>query len=333
MHRTGSGALIFGIDADLVGGRLFSLFSVCDLSCALILVQHPWNKINAPDGGGCIENPWFWEGVCYFCLGCLYKNNTLPLKTKGFQCIPPRPVHWFCFRGAEPKSMHKIGHKPKKAKIISRRPGQRQSQKSMHPSPSGASTFLGSCKKCIDFLVKFRNVHRFFGDVLTCASIFWWCFDMCIVFLEMFWHVHRFFGEVPNMCNDYLRKLPACAMIFCGSFQHVRRYFWGAPSMSSSEVPNMSINTAGKIPTCPWFSGRRSQHVHGFSGGVPHMCMFLGRKIWIPNVHRYLGKFQMSIDILGYFSHDQLFFVEVEESSKCITFSLGTCLSSIGFQV
>ena len=26
-------------------------------------------------------------------------------------------------------------------------------------------------------------------------------------------------------------------------------------------------------------------------------------------------------------------FVEVEESSKCITFSLGTCLSSIGFQV
>ena len=26
-----SGALIFGIDADLVGGRLFLIFSVCDL--------------------------------------------------------------------------------------------------------------------------------------------------------------------------------------------------------------------------------------------------------------------------------------------------------------
>ena len=133
---------------------------------------------------------------------------------------------------------------------------------------------------------------------------------MCIDFLKRF----------PTCAiYDYLRKLPTCAMIFCGSFQHMQSYFWGSsPHVNIdvffsgvsclAEVPNMSINTAGKFPTCPSFSGRRSQHVHGFSGGVPPMRMLLGGKIRIPNVHRYFfGKFQMSNDILGYFSHDQLF--------------------------
>jgi len=56
MHRTGLGALIFGIDADLVRGGVFSLFFGLNPSCTLILIYHPLNKINAPDGGGCIEN-------------------------------------------------------------------------------------------------------------------------------------------------------------------------------------------------------------------------------------------------------------------------------------
>jgi hypothetical protein len=50
MHRTGSGALIFGIDADLVRGGVFSLFFGLNLSCVLILVHHPLNKINECTG-------------------------------------------------------------------------------------------------------------------------------------------------------------------------------------------------------------------------------------------------------------------------------------------
>ena len=166
---------------------------------------------------------------------------------------------------------------------------------------------------------------------------------MCIDFLVMFWHVHRFFGEVPNMCNDYLRKLPACAMIIDASSQHVQWF--------SAEVSNMCAATFGELPACLLAKFQtclsillgNSQHVHDFLADVPNMCTdFLGE---FPTCACFLGgKFEspMSTGILGsskcpliswVISHMTNCFVEVEESSKCITFSLGTCLSSIGFQV
>ena len=65
---------------------------------------------------------------------------------------------------------------------------------------------------------------------------------------------------------------------------------------------------AWRLPVAPARFWIFLRDVHGFSGGVHHMCMFLGGKVRIPNVHRYFGEFQMSIDILDYFSHDQPFF-------------------------
>ncbi len=223
---------------------------------------------------------------------------------------PPavRCIHWFCLRGGEPKSMHKIGLNRKIAKRLRLGPGQRQSQKSMHPSPSGASTSLGSSRMCIDFLVPFRNVHWFFGGSSQ--------------------HVHRFSAESST-----------CASIFRGSSQYVRRYFWGSSQHVETDFPgklltcssflnencqldvhryiegvtNVSINFWQKFTTCAsillgsseylhrfsdgvlnmraailfWGS---SQYVHRFSKEVPNMCMFFFWEVRIPNVHRYFGK-------------------------------------------
>ena len=70
MHRTGSGALIFGIDADLVRGGVFSLFFGLNLSCILILVHHPLNKINECTGRrGVHWKPLILRGGYYFYNG------------------------------------------------------------------------------------------------------------------------------------------------------------------------------------------------------------------------------------------------------------------------
>ena len=153
---------------------------------------------------------------------------------------------------------------------------------------------------------------------------------MCIDFLVKFRTVHRFFGEVLNMCVDFLVKFPTCATIFCGSFPLARCYFWGDPSMRT-------IIFLAKFPTCPSILLGNSQHVHRFLADVPNMCMdFL---VEFPTCACFFGgKFgsQMSIGILGtlipwVISHMTNRFLVVEESIKCITCSLGTCLSSINF--
>lgn len=141
---------------------------------------------------------------------------------------PPavRYIHWFCLRGGEPKSIHKIGLNRKIAKRLRLGPGQRQSQKSMHPSPSGASTSLGSSRMCIDFLVPFRNVHWFFGEVPQCASILVEVRNMCIDFPRKVPHVHRFSAEVPNMCAAIFGEVPNMwKPIFRGNSLRVH-HFW-----------------------------------------------------------------------------------------------------------
>ena len=83
------------------------------------------------------------------------------------------------------------------------------------------------------------------------------------------------FGELPACL---LAKFPTCLSILLGNSQHVHDFL--------ADVPNMCTDFLGEFPTCA--------------------CV-LGGKFESPMSTGFLGKFQMSIDILGYFSHDQLF--------------------------
>ena len=199
-----------------------------------------------------------------------YKNNTPLSKSMVFNAsLAVRCIHWFCLRGAEPKSMHKIGLNRKIAKRLRLGPGQRQSQKSMHPSLSGASTSLGSSRMCIDFLVPFRNVHWFFGEVPQCAWILVEVRNMYIDFPRKFPTCsplflgkfptcgNRFSGETPYVFIIFERKLPTrCPSIYRGGYQRVYQLL--------AEVHNMRIHFAGKFRIFAWIFWWSSQHARRY---------------------------------------------------------------------
>ena len=108
------------------------------------------------------------------------------------------------------------------------------------------------------------------------------------------------FGELPACL---LAKFQTCLSILLGNSQHVHDFL--------ADVPNMCTDFLGEFPTC---------------------ACFLGGKFESPMSTGILGSSKCPL-ISWVISHMTNCFVEVEESSKCITFSLGTCLSSIGFQV
>ena len=144
------------------------------------------------------------------------------------------------------------------------------------------------------------------------------------------------------MCIDFLRKFPTptCAPLFLEKFPACEyrccfpRGFLSIMFLVKKTQPVHRYIRG--LPTCSSFSGKSSQRARGFSRGVPNICMFLrvgesphvllhvffGRvkspcacflfwgEVRIPNVHRYFGEIQMSIDILGYFSRDQPFLEE-----------------------
>jgi hypothetical protein len=182
---------------------------------------------------------------------------------------------------------------------------------------------------CIDFGGSSQHVHRFSAESSTCASIFRGSSQ----------HVRRYFwGSSQHVETDFPGKLLTCSSFLNENYQlDVHRYIEG--------VTNVSINFWQMFTTCAsillgsseylhGFSGvlnmraailfwGSSQHVHRFSEEVPNMCMFFFGKFESQMSTGILGKLQMSIDILCYFSHGQRLFEE-EKPSKYIDF-LGIC--------
>ena len=160
---------------------------------------------------------------------------------------------------------------------------------------------------CIDFLVKFHNVHRFWWKFVTSASIFFGKFHMCIDFPRKFPTCtplflgkfptcgNRFSGESPYVFVIFERKLPTrCPSIYRGGCQRVYQFL--------AEVHNMHIHFVGKFRIFAWIFWWSSQHARRyfvlgkfptrtsiFWGSSQHVHVFFW-EIRIPNVHRYFGK-------------------------------------------
>ena len=267
MHWTGSGALIFEIDAGLVGGRFCSLFFRFDISCALTLVPliqnqcagWQWvhwkplvlrgrillfgglyqNMLLVPNAAGIPGGVWdrspvsTWSSnVHWFFWGSSLVRPKMSIdfvlgSQHKSQCTLPRRLHWLFLRGPDPKSMHKIGLKTKKSKRI---------------CPDTVS--VNAKSQC----TLARRLHWNFSEVPKSPSIFFWSSKKSIDFFQIpkspsilgwsSWHVHRFSGEVPDMCIDFGVKFVTCASIFRGSSQHVHRF--------SAEVPNMFAFMCGE---------------------------------------------------------------------------------------
>ena len=252
-------------------------------SGALILFKGSWSKVNAQDRFKAKKT----KRIC---------QDKVSVNAKS-QCTRARPVHWFFFVV------------PKCASIFLE-------------VPKCASIFFWSSKMCIDFFLKFQNVHRFSGKVPACASIFGWSswqahrfwgevLDMCIDFLGKFQHVHRFLGEVLDRRIDFGVKFLICASIFwesssmcidfLGKFQHVHRFFgkvpacasifWGSSSMCIDFLVKFQHvhRFWGEVPACPSIFWGGSRHVHRFCGEV----LTCAPKFW--------GRSSMCIYILGRF--------------------------------
>ena len=121
------------------------------------------------------------------------KNNTLPLKTKGFQRTHCHPAYWFWIRGTKVNAQDMSNRKNSEQNLPPTRPAS--ISKINAPEPV----------QCI----------WVFSKVPTCALIFRGSSDMCI----------NVWGKLPT-CASIFRGSSNMCIFFCGRSQHVLRHFW-----------------------------------------------------------------------------------------------------------
>ena len=288
MHRTGSGAWIFGIDAGLVGGRFCSLFFRFDISCALTLVPLIQNQ--------CAGWQWvhwkplvlrgrvlfFWGGFIKICcwsqmlLAYQAAFETDHWYRLGVQMSIDffREVRWsdlkcpliLLFLGVNIKV-----NAPYPVDCIENHCFwgggviliEGPYKKITAPLPK-TMVFNGPSPRRLHWLflrgpdpksmhkigLKAKKSKRICPDTVSVNAK-----SQCTLARRLHW----FFSEVPKSTSIVFFK-----------FQKVHR-FWG-------EVRDMCIDFLGKFLTCASILGRSSWHVHRFSGEVPDMCIDFGVK-------------------------------------------------------